>query len=744
MRLNKSILILFVLGTFAACTKVVEKEKIKSDDHHMTSKSAESVHVVEDGNIKLRYLKQEAFNQFVEDGSIKLMSSRAAHAALESANVEEVPKAESTSADDVNQTVDGEGLLLAYPVNLLGENSIFGGVITKISDKKNEDIGSLKLTDLTPIHVITGISRDSSGSYLTLIGCASKCEEESRQGAMMSFPIVGMDIEKNELIVDLSEAGAELNLLQMMDPKGEETKLKAIKSETVTFDYSVTTLIFDVKSQFIPVDREETDETAPVTDVVVRWYLKLNSGFNPAFAARAPIKEVGFFKTERSKDAKIMRHSLANNGKKVHYYVKNVPEKFQPHVKASFDSWNAEFKAIIGRDLLSYEFIPAGDPLNEKIIAGDIRFNVMEWDLDNLATYGGLGPSIANQHSGEIFSANILLQGPKIVEMYTKWFEVSASVRALIAQGREAEADAMAKKFVSSIQSEQKRAKDITYKVSLGKNKMNVHSQRPELEDPIVKGLFELVPEGMTFDTYMPGYFQEMIQHEMGHNLGLRHNFRGNLGSNESKTKGSVSRSIMEYLGRGFRYLNAIGLYDRMAIAYGYKNVAPTHADWFCTDEDQALDAKSILERSPECSKADATPDPFSYWEKRLNRAIDLMVSPNTPRAPYLTMAHITDEVKDVANAFSGYALSAEKTAATWTNFFGKADRPENKADVKSYVVASLKTRLCSQKIAEAIALKESPEAIKATQDSYDALMKTMNDQMIKMGLLKDKEEICK
>jgi hypothetical protein len=746
MRLNKTILILFVLGTFSACTKVVEKEKIKSDDNFMTNKSPESVRVVENGDIKLRYLKKEAFDQFVKDGSIKLMSSKEVQTALNQTKFEEAPKANAGAEDDVvvNEEVEDNSLLLSYPVNLLGEQNIFGGVITKISDKKNEDLGSLKLTDLTPLHVITGLSRDSSGTYLTLIGCVSKCEEDSRQGAIMSFPIVGMDVEKNELIVDLSEAGQELNLLQMLDPKGEETKLKAKSSETVALDFSITTLVFDVSSKFVPVSSEPTDETAPVTVVVTRWYLKLGSGFNPAFVPRAPIKEVGFFKTERSKEVRIMRHAVPNNGKRVHYYVKNVPEKYRPHVKASFDGWNAEFKTILGRDLLSYEFIPDGSPMNEKIVAGDIRYNVMEWDLDNLATYGGLGPSIANQYTGEIFSANTLIQGPKIVEMYTKWFEISGQARALIAQNREAEADALLKKFVSGIQAEQKRARDIRYKVFLGKNKMTVHAQRPELEDPIIKGLFELVPEGMTFDTYMAGYFQEMIQHEMGHNLGLRHNFKGNLGSNESKTKGSVSRSIMEYLGRGFRYLNAIGLYDRMAIAYGYKNVAPTHADWFCTDEDQGLDAKSILERSPECSKSDATPDPFSFWEKRLNRTIEIMVAPETTRAPVLTIAHIKDEVKDVATAFSAYALSAEKTAHSWTNFFGKADRPENKADIKAYVVKSLTDRICSPTIIEAIALKETSEAQKATQDSYDSLVKVMTEQMIKVGLLKDKETICK
>jgi hypothetical protein len=54
-----------------------------------------------------------------------------------------------------------------------------------------------------------------------------------------------------------------------------------------------------------------------------------------------------------------------------------------------------------------------------------------------------------------------------------------------------------------------------------------------------------MVPEGMTYEKYMEGYMLEILAHEMGHNLGLRHNFKGNLGAIDgSKEAGSVSRSV--------------------------------------------------------------------------------------------------------------------------------------------------------------------------------------------------------
>ena len=734
-------MILLALGTLSACTKVVTKEVSSSDDHYTKQTSAASVHEVQDGNVKMSFISKSAFNQMVKDGAIKSASDKAAQALFEFAPT--APKASKMVA--ANDEATDDSILLGYPIDLLGEASIFGGVITKISDKDNQDLGSLKLTDLPPIHVITAITNDGEGTYLTLVGCMDKCDESSKQEALMSFPIVGLDQDKNQLVVDLSTVGDSLNLMRMIDPTGKNTQLRSKSSETTTLDYSLTTLVFDVTTKMIPVKADPEDATAPVTTVVARWYLKLGSAFDPAFTPRSPVNEVGFFKTERAKDPKIMRHSFTNYGKKIHYYVKNVPAEYQNNVKVSFDNWNAEFKTIVGRDILSYEFIPAGDARNEKIVAGDIRYNVMEWDLENQATYGGLGPSMGNQFTGEIMSSNILLQGPRIVDMYSKWFKISEDARALVAEGRAAEAEAMLRKFATKIKEEQKKASEISYKVSVGSMEMTVHSQRPELEDDaVVPGLFEQIPAGYTFETYMPGYFQEMIQHEMGHNLGLRHNFRGNLGSNDSGEKGSVSRSIMEYLGRSYRYINAIGLYDRMAIAYGYTGAAPAHKNWFCTDEDQGLDAKSILVKSPECSKADATNDPFSFWEGRLNRAIEMMVNSKSNRAPAFPVDYISSEVSDLSAAYAGYALSAEKTASTWTNFFGVADRPDSVTDVKAYVVNSLTKRLCNPAIADIIASKESPEAIKATQDSYTGLVTAIQANLTKLGLLKDKEVICK
>ncbi len=422
--------------------------------------------------------------------------------------------------------------------------------------------------------------------------------------------------------------------------------------------------------------------------------------------------------------------------------IKNVPEEHKKTFAGALDNWNKEFTKIIGRDLLTYEFVDATDPRSAELVPGDIRYNIIEWDLENIAGYGGLGPSIANQYSGETISANVLIQEPTIISLYTKWFKVSKDAQALEKQGKAKEANELIAQFTKETQKTINSRKG-QFKIKLGKNlEMNVHSQRAELEDPMIKTDFEKVPEGVSYEAYMAGYFTEMLEHELGHNLGLRHNFKGNLGANESQTKGSVSRSIMEYLGRPYRHLNAIGLYDKMAISYGYKGKAPAHLNWFCTDEDQGSGA-TLATKSPECTKADATSDPFSFWEARLARNIELLVDTHSSSAPVWKASEIASQITDTVTGLAAYAASAEKTADSWTNFFGKADRPENKSDVKAYVLESFKKQICSPELTAILASKESAEARDLAAENLLQLMVAFAQQTMPLGLYSVDQIIC-
>jgi hypothetical protein len=607
-----------------------------------------------------------------------------------------------------------DSLVVGYPVKLLGESAVFGGAITRVSDPVDEYLGTLKLASVLPLHVRPLIAPTEDGGHaLALVGCEFDCSETSPQEVLLTIPIRGVGVKKGQVLLDISRLGEELSIENVIPSEYfDYLGLEEVESRATFVDYSQATLVFDVESEMArrAAPGALRRGRAPRLVMTTRWYLKLGSGFNDAFTVRDAIPELGYFPTMRNVETRISRFSTTRYQDRppVKYYVKNVPAAYRDAFDAGFESWNQVFRDVLGYDLLAWEHIDVDDPRNERLVTGDVRFNILEWDLDNKAFYGGLGPLAAHQFTGETFSGQVLVQGPDIVLLYADWFDVLERAAALRQAGEIIAAERALAEGYRRIQARLAAPARQT-RVHLGQLDMIVPAEQPSLQDPMMSEFdFDDTPPGVSFETFMHGYFRELAAHEIGHNLGLTHNFKGSLGSDGQER---VTASVMEYVSRPERHRSVIGAYDRQAIAYGYTGEIAATPQAFCWD----LDAPSVFDPTlpAECSPNDAGADPFAYFrDDRVRRAIDFVIGRGLgAHAPVWTYEDVYGPLEQGLEGMAFYATSAEATAHTWQNFYLDASRPTEPQAIVGYVIAEIQGALCDPSIADEIQAKHALDA---------------------------------
>ncbi|WP_164009375.1 zinc-dependent metalloprotease [Pyxidicoccus trucidator] len=95
-----------------------------------------------------------------------------------------------------------------------------------------------------------------------------------------------------------------------------------------------------------------------------------------------------------------------------------------------------------------------------------------------------------------------------------------------------------------------------------------------------------------------------LMLHEVGHTLGLRHNFYGSLAYDGSPNS-PLSTTVMDYLQyEDAVYLDTPGSYDVQAVRYLYGMSPQPPTDGFCTDEDRRTD--------PYCNTYDRSSEPIT------------------------------------------------------------------------------------------------------------------------------------
>ncbi len=652
---------------------------------------------------------------------VKLQSAEQAAKLNKGSKIEEVSLPTENGQTVSNQEgstepATEEAVTAGIPISILGQEMNFGGSIVAITETESEELGDLKLTDLPPLVVQPRLIVDKDKNYFVALHlCENQiCDAAQATNPVLAFEVVGVNKEQSQLVVDLSAIGHSLDFSILGARSLNQLKLEITGSQTTRFDLSAGTFSFDIKSHIIPSQAAAAVSTIKNPfDVTMRWYFKDAGNLKKDFASRKGTAGVGFFETDIGGNHLIHRFDFS---KKIHYYIKNVPSEFKAAFAGAFDSWNKTFNQVVGHEPLSYEFVDATDARAAQLVTGDIRYNIVEWDLVNNASYGGLGPSVAYQKTGETLSANVLIQGPGILDIYKKWFaatqpEANGGNTSTASASKQEHKKADFSRYLRKMHDRFSQFR--SFNLALGKSavakniRFRVPARLPQYRDQLMQRVdFEPFPANMTLNQYLSGYFHEMLSHELGHNFGLRHNFRGNLGAADDGHLGSVSRSVMEYLGKGFRFLNDIGEYDVMAMRYSYLGEKPAVTTWFCTDEDVASLGNAT--NSAECQKDDATSDPYGYFSSLLKKATAKLIATDSPRSPDWLAG---DMKRELVAAFTGlgiYAVTGEKTFQSWTNFTLTSGRPNSGAQMRQFVLEEIYAAFHSAEVTRTLEMKET------------------------------------
>ena len=139
--------------------------------------------------------------------------------------------------------------------------------------------------------------------------------------------------------------------------------------------------------------------------------------------------------------------------------------------------------------------------------------------------------------------------------------------------------------------------------------------------------------EALTKKQKVERFLTHVLLHEVGHTLGLRHNFAGSLEP--------LSSSVMEYVldEDTVHGLDKPGPYDVDAVKwlYGLSTTLPTQH--FCTDEDTVVD--------PDCTPYDATDNPLDkYYGPSYTSVLGDFLSGANPTAPNNTLNNVLKYVR--------------------------------------------------------------------------------------------------
>ncbi|MEX2167966.1 MAG: zinc-dependent metalloprotease [Pirellulales bacterium] len=300
----------------------------------------------------------------------------------------------------------------------------------------------------------------------------------------------------------------------------------------------------------------------------------------------------------------------------VFWLEKTIPFKYRKPIRDGIAEWNKAFEKAGYFDAIDVRQQP-DDATWEP---GDINYNTFRWITAGAGF--AMGPSRVNPLTGEILDADIIFDSD-FLQVWKQSYETFTpkGIEALTGGPIDLE----------SYHAEQRRLPPYlrnSHSAHCACNLLSGVSHQLALAAS-VSAIRKRSPEEM--DKLIMQALKEVTMHEVGHTLGLRHNFKASAFYDMSEVNDvaktsltGTTASVMDYNPINIRakeetqgdfYSTTIGPYDYWAIEYGYKPIGGGNA------EAELPELKKIAARSGEPGLAFATdedtrgfdPDPHSF-----------------------------------------------------------------------------------------------------------------------------------
>jgi hypothetical protein len=332
--------------------------------------------------------------------------------------------------------------------------------------------------------------------------------------------------------------------------------------------------------------------------------------------------------------------------KPIVFWIENsIPLEYRQAIREGVLMWNSAFEKAGFKDAIQVQQMPNDadwDP-------ADVRYNTIRW-FNSLDGFFARGPSRVNPLTGEILDADIIVDSGFVREIqqdFRRLVELNQSqenslVSTLMESGNLCPllGDRSSSPSKITFLSQAAHSHDLCY----GMEAM----QQSAMDRVGLSLLSEVKPRSEQMKEYIHQRLRWLIAHEVGHTLGLRHNFRGSTllspqelnNTDVTQAKGLVN-SVMDYLPinlapqgveQGKYFPTSVGVYDEWAIKYGYKesNALGSLAERrflreiaqrstepelaYATDED-------IFDLNPDANRWDMSSDVLSYAQQQLDNA---------------------------------------------------------------------------------------------------------------------------